>query len=54
MLPELVKDEPHLQALNKAYSSDNSLMTLEETGQLLEKHNLMIGHEIKEDGEFLR
>ncbi len=54
MLPELVQDEPHLKALDNAYSSDNSLMTLEETRQLLEKHNLMIGQEIKEDGEFLR
>ncbi|MEW5784272.1 MAG: polysaccharide biosynthesis protein [Bacillota bacterium] len=52
MLPELAKKESGLQALNKEYSSENSLMTFEETVHLLEKHHLMIGQEIKEE-EFL-
>jgi FlaA1/EpsC-like NDP-sugar epimerase len=54
MLPELIKEEPGLEALHKEYSSGDSLMTLEETRQLLERHNLMVGHEIVEEGEFLR
>lgn len=54
MLPELIKEEPGLKALHKEYSSGDSLMTLEETRQLLERHNLMVGQEIVEEGEFLR
>jgi UDP-glucose 4-epimerase len=54
MLPELIKEEPGLEALHKEYSSGDSLMTLEETRQLLERHNLMVGQEIVEEGEFLR
>ncbi|MDA8235874.1 MAG: polysaccharide biosynthesis protein [Clostridia bacterium] len=54
MLPELVKEESGVQPLHKEYSSGDSLMTLDETKQLLEFHNLMIGQEIKEEGEFLR
>jgi FlaA1/EpsC-like NDP-sugar epimerase len=54
MLPELIKEEPGLKALHKEYSSGDSLMTLEETRQLLERHNLMVGREIVEEGEFLR
>jgi FlaA1/EpsC-like NDP-sugar epimerase len=54
MLPELVKEEPGAKALQKEYSSGDSLMTPEETKGLLQRHNLMVGQEIKEEGEFLR
>jgi FlaA1/EpsC-like NDP-sugar epimerase len=54
MLPELMKEEGGLQALQKEYSSGDSLMTLDQTRKLLERHNLMVGQEIKEEGEFLR
>lgn len=54
MLPELFIAEPGLQALSKEYSSGDSLMTLEETEVLLRKHNLMVGQEYTDEGEFLR
>ncbi|MBU7008570.1 polysaccharide biosynthesis protein [Phosphitispora fastidiosa] len=54
MLPELMKEEAGLQALNKEYSSGDDLLTPEETGQLLERHNLMVGQVINEGGGFLR
>lgn len=54
MLPELVKEETNQPALHKEYSSGDILMTLEETKQLLDHYNLMVGQEIKEEGEFLR
>lgn len=54
MLPELIKEETGLQALNREYSSGDSLLSPEETRQLLEKHDLMVGQMINEEGEFLR
>lgn len=54
MLPELVKGESGIPALQKEYSSSDFLMTLDETRKLLESHNLMVDQEIKEEGEFLR
>ena len=54
MLPELMKKTAGLHALQKEYSSGDSLMTLDETRKLLERHNLMVDQEIKEEGEFLR
>lgn len=54
MLPELVKEEPGTQALRKEYSSSDTLLTREETGRLLQSYGLMVGQEIREEGEFLR
>ncbi len=53
MLPELVGQEPG-KALGKEYSSGDTTMSLEETRQLLERYHLLVGQEIREDGEFLR
>lgn len=53
MLPELAKEEEE-QPLTKEYSSADSLMTPENTRQLLVRHNLIVGQEIIEEGEFLR
>jgi UDP-glucose 4-epimerase len=54
MLPELLKTEEKEPPLGKEYSSGDSIMTLEETKSLLKKHNLMVNHEIIEEGEMLR
>lgn len=54
MLPELTGAEPTGQPLMKEYSSGDSLLSLEETGELLASHNLMITGELEEDGELLR
>lgn len=54
MLPELVKGEETSPSLTKEYSSGDTLMTLDETVEYLQKYNLMIEQEIKEEGEFLR
>ena len=54
MLPELVKQQTDGRPLQKEYSSGDSLMTIEETNKLLKSHNLLIGQEIIEEGEFLR
>lgn len=54
MLPELLKEDTSEKALPKEYSSGDSLMTLDETLKLLKHHNLMVGQEFKEEGEFLR
>ena len=54
MLPELWSRTTDEQPLPKEYSSGDSLMTPEETVTLLKKHNLMVDHEIAEEGEFLR
>ena len=53
MLPELAKEEEG-QPLTRGYSSADFLMTSEDTRQLLVRHNLMVGQEIVEEGEFLR
>jgi len=54
MLPELVGKKENLPLLKGEYSSKDSLMTFEETRDLLRKHNLMIDEEIIEEGELLR
>jgi len=54
MLPELVKQYPGKSALTKEYSSGDLLMTLDEIRMLLERHNLLVGQEIREEGEMLR
>ena len=54
MLPELRKPTDGFPALKKEYSSGEMQATLEETKRLLESHNLLIGEEIREEGEFLR
>lgn len=54
MLPELVREEERGAALTKEYSSGDEVMSLDETKNLLEQHDLMPGHEITEEGEFLR
>ncbi len=53
MLPELVgRYEP--SALNKEYSSGDSLLSLDETRDLLRNHSLLLDQEFTEEGEFLR
>jgi FlaA1/EpsC-like NDP-sugar epimerase len=54
MLPELMKEEKQLPPLSKEYGSGDDLMTLYETKALLERYGLMVGQEIREEGEFLR
>ncbi|MDA8441930.1 MAG: polysaccharide biosynthesis protein [Peptococcaceae bacterium] len=54
MLPELVTEHEGDPALTKEYSSADSLMTLEQTFDYLRRFNLLIGQELKEEGEFLR
>lgn len=54
MLPELVKPETGAKPLQKEYSSEDTLMTPAETVKLLARNNLMVGQEIREDGDFLR
>ncbi len=54
MLPELAQEEHDLQPLDKEYSSGECVMTMEETRQLLERYNLMVGQETSEGSEFLR
>lgn len=54
MLPELVKEDEKGPALTKEYSSGDEVMDLDGTKKLLEQHDLMPGHEITEEGEFLR
>jgi UDP-glucose 4-epimerase len=53
MLPELAKKESGWQALNKEYSSANSLMTFQETKQLLKRHRLMINQKLQAERELL-
>jgi len=53
MLPELVKETPCGRPLKKEYSSEDSLMNLDETRELLERHNLIVSNEGTGDGELL-
>jgi UDP-glucose 4-epimerase len=53
LLPELVKDEPGLKPRDKQYSSADSLMTVQQTAELLERYGLMVDREIHEEGETL-
>ncbi len=54
MLPELVKEESGLQALDKEYSSGDSVLSLQETRELLYNHHLNVGQDFEYEGEFLR
>ncbi len=54
MLPELVKKDEGAPALSKEYSSGDSLLSFEETRQLLERNKLLLDQDIVEEGEFLR
>lgn len=54
MLPELLKKEMAEKVLAKEYSSGDWVMTLDETRQILKQHSLMVGQEIREEGEFLK
>lgn len=53
MLPELVKEEKK-GPLTKEYSSGDILMDVNQTIAYLKEHNLLIGQDFVEDGEFLR
>lgn len=54
ILPELMRMVPGEEALNREYTSGDSLMSIDEITGLLRKHRLLIGEEITEEGEFLR
>jgi len=54
MLPELWQEESGMEALQKEYSSGDSVLSLMETKELLYNHHLNIDAELKYDGEFLR
>lgn len=54
MLPELQQEEPGIEPLLKEYSSGDSVLSLEETRNLLLGHHLTIDDELNYDGEFLR
>jgi FlaA1/EpsC-like NDP-sugar epimerase len=53
MLPELLEAD-ELPALSKEYSSADSLLSLDETRELLASHHLLVNDEIEEEGEILR
>lgn len=53
MLPELIKISAEGQPLLKEYCSNDALLDLNGTRDLLSKFNLLIYNEIKEEGEFL-
>jgi FlaA1/EpsC-like NDP-sugar epimerase len=54
MLPEIAKFTGITKPLEHAYSSGDSLMTIPEIHQLLEKHQLLMDKELVEEGESLR
>jgi UDP-glucose 4-epimerase len=54
LLPELARTGSGCPALNREYSSADSLMTQEETRRLLETHNLMLEQSAGKEGELLR
>lgn len=54
LLPELVDEYPGKAALKKAYSSGDKLLTLDETRELLERHELLVNGAHIEEGEMLR
>jgi hypothetical protein len=53
MLPELLEAD-ELPALSNEYSSADSLLSLDETRELLASHHLLVNDEIEEEGEILR
>ncbi len=54
MLPELERGCNLSKPLCYAYSSGDSLMTLEETKQLLEQYQLINNNELSDEGDYLR
>ena len=54
MLPELLDDKEEGEALPGAYSSKDTIMTIDETAALLKQYNLMVEQEKDEEEEFLR
>jgi len=55
MLPELVKAAPRSgQPLEKAYSSGDSVMTFEQTVEMLNTYSLLVGQKDVSNGEFLK
>jgi len=54
MLPELAKEQAGPATINKEYSSADSLMSMDEIRDLLKRYKLIVGQEIREDGELLR
>ena len=54
MLPELRKDKKSKPVLTTEYSSADSVVSLEETRKLLDRHKLLIGQaKLAEGGELL-
>lgn len=54
MLPELVKKEAVGEPRRREYSSNDTVMTLDETVALLQRHHLMVDQEMVLEGELLR
>ncbi len=54
MLPEIIKHEPEKKALNKAYTSGDSIISLTETRDLLYLHKLTVNDDLVLEGELLR
>lgn len=54
MLPELMQELDRSETLKNEYSSKDNILSYEDTVKLLERFNLMLGHELVEEGEFLR
>jgi UDP-glucose 4-epimerase len=54
MLPELLESNEQQPCLNKEYSSGDSLMTLDQTREMLERFQLHVDQDALTDGEFLR
>ena len=55
MLPELSEDSDEEEGcLAKPYSSKDSLLTLEEVGELLKSHRLLVDDAQPDEGEMLR
>lgn len=54
MLPELIDDRKSTLPLKDEYSSEHSIMSMQELSQILDNYKLRIGDTITEDSEFLR
>jgi len=54
MLPEIITQEPEKKALNKAYTSGDSIISLADTIDLLSHHKLTINNDLVFEGELLR
>ncbi|HBF36368.1 MAG TPA: polysaccharide biosynthesis protein [Firmicutes bacterium] len=54
MLPEIVKTSNFLKPLGHAYCSSDTLMTFEETKQLLKQYHLLNPNELADEGEHFR